>query len=98
MGIKDLNQYLLKTCSEKCIKKMNFQEMQQHIIVVDISIYLYKFMADGHYIENLYTMLSLFKYYIITPIFIFDGKPPPEKWDLIKRRNLEKKKQKKHYI
>jgi 5'-3' exonuclease len=41
--------------------------------------------------EHLYTLLSIFKYYIITPIFIFDGKPPPEKWDLIKRRNCEKK-------
>ena len=46
---------------------------------------------DGNYMEHLYTMLSIFKYYIITPIFIFDGKPPPEKWDLIKKRNWEKK-------
>ena len=91
MGIKNLNQFLLNTCSKRAITKMNFFDIQRKVIVVDISIYLYKFMTDGNYMENLYTLLSLFKYYIITPIFIFDGKPPPEKWDLIKKRNWEKK-------
>lgn len=91
MGIKNLNQYLLKTCSKKSIQKMYFENIQRKTIVVDISIYLYKFLLDGNYMEHLYTMLSIFKYYIITPIFIFDGKPPPEKWDLIKKRNWEKK-------
>jgi 5'-3' exonuclease len=70
---------------------MYFENIQRKTIVVDISIYLYKFLMDGNYMEHLYTMLSIFKYYIITPIFIFDGKPPPEKWDLIKKRNWEKK-------
>ena len=91
MGIKNLNQFLLKSCSKKAIKKVNFHYIQRKVIVIDISIYLYKFMTDGNYMEHLYTLLSLFKYYIITPIFIFDGKPPPEKWDLIKKRNWEKK-------
>ena len=91
MGIKNLNQFLLKSCSHNSIKKTTFEEIQKKVIVIDISIYLYKFMTDGLYMENLYTMLSIFKYYIITPIFIFDGKPPPEKWDLIKQRNWVKK-------
>ncbi len=91
MGIKNLNQYLLKTCSKKSIKKMNFENLQKKTIVVDISIYLYKFLIVENYMEHLYTMLSIFKYYLITPIFVFDGKPPPEKWDLIKKRNWEKK-------
>lgn len=91
MGIKNLNQFLLKSCSHKAIKKMSFHDIQRKVIVIDISIYLYKFMTDGLYMEHLYTLLSIFKYYIITPIFIFDGKPPPEKWDLIKKRNWEKK-------
>jgi len=91
MGIKNLNQFLLKTCSKKAIQKMCFLDFQRKVIVIDISIYLYKFMTDGNYMEHLYTLLSIFKYYIITPIFVFDGKPPPEKWDLIKKRNWEKK-------
>jgi 5'-3' exonuclease len=59
-------------------------------IAVDISIYLYKFIADGDYMEHLYLFLSVFKYYCIVPIFIFDGKPPPEKSALLKRRYCEK--------
>jgi 5'-3' exonuclease len=48
-------------------------------------------MVNGNFMENLYTFLSIFKYYLITPIFIFDGKPPPEKWALLKKRRWEKK-------
>lgn len=91
MGIKNLNQFLLKSCTHKSIQKIHFESIQKKTIVIDISIYLYKFMTTGNFMENLYTMLSIFKYYLITPIFIFDGKPPPEKWDLIKKRNWEKK-------
>jgi 5'-3' exonuclease len=91
MGIKNLNQFLLKSCSQKSIKKIHFESIQKKVIVIDISIYLYKFMTNGHFMEHLYSMLSIFKYYLITPIFVFDGKPPPEKWDLIKKRNWEKK-------
>jgi len=91
MGIKELNQYLLHKCSKTAIKKTHFTQLQRKIIVVDISIYLYKFMSDENFMESLYTFLSLFKYYMITPIFIFDGKPPPEKWALLKKRRWEKK-------
>jgi 5'-3' exonuclease len=91
MGIKNLNQYLLTMSSNKSIKKIHFETLSRKIIVIDISIYLYKFMSDGNFMENLYTLLSIFKYYIITPIFIFDGKPPPEKWELLKKRRWEKK-------
>jgi 5'-3' exonuclease len=66
-------------------------------IAVDISIYLYKFIADGDYMEHLYLFLSVFKYYCIVPIFIFDGKPPPEKSALLKRRFCEKQEAYKEY-
>lgn len=91
MGVKELNQYLLKHCSKKAIKRTHFTELKRKTVVVDISIYIYKFMSEDNPMESLYTFLSLFKYYIITPIFIFDGKPPPEKWALLKKRRWEKK-------
>ena len=40
--------------------------------------------------ENMYLMLSIFKYYNITPIFIFDGKPPNEKKSLLQKRREDK--------
>jgi len=91
MGIKELNQYLLTKCSKNAIHKIQFNDLIHKTVVIDISIYLYKFMTDGNFMEHLYTFLSLFKYYIITPIFIFDGKPPPEKWELLRKRRWEKK-------
>jgi len=91
MGIKNLNQFLLKNCSKSSIQKINFEYLKGKTVVVDISIYLYKFMVNGNFMENLYTFLSIFKYYLMTPIFIFDGKPPPEKWALLKKRRWEKK-------
>ena len=97
MGIKHLNTYLLKNCSNKSIQKLHFGDLENKTVVVDISIYIYKFLADGHFMEQLYLFLSIFKYYCITPIFIFDGKPPPEKWELLKKRYWEKKSAEKKY-
>jgi flap endonuclease-1 len=66
-------------------------------IAVDISIYLYKYVGDNSLIENMYLMISIFKYYNITPIFIFDGKPPAEKKALLKMRRENKLDAEKEY-
>lgn len=85
-------------CSKSSIQKISFEMLKNKTIVIDISIYLYKFMSYGIFMENLYTLLSIFKYYLITPIFIFDGKPPPEKWALLKKRHWEKKDAEARYL
>ena len=36
-------------------------------------------------------MISIFKYYNITPLFVFDGKPPKEKEELLQKRRSDKK-------
>jgi flap endonuclease-1 len=46
-------------------------------------------MSDA-LIENMYLMLSLFKSHNIIPIFIFDGKPPVEKRDVLNQRYKDK--------
>jgi flap endonuclease-1 len=60
-------------------------------IAVDISIYMYKYASEDSLIENIYLMLSIFRYYNVIPIFIFDGKPPAEKKELLQKRRLDKK-------
>jgi 5'-3' exonuclease len=40
--------------------------------------------------ENMYTLITIFRYYKMIPIFVFDGKPPDEKKDLLKQRYLDK--------
>jgi 5'-3' exonuclease len=86
MGIKNLNAYLTEKCSKTAIHKIHLTKLQDKTVAVDISIYMYKFKGEDNYMEQLYLFLSLFKYYCITPIFIFDGKAPPEKWRILKER------------
>jgi flap endonuclease-1 len=96
MGIPKLNKMLMDKCPN-AIKKTHLEKLLNKKIAVDISIYLYKFIAEGDYMEHLYLFLSIFKYYCIIPIFIFDGKPPPEKYALLKRRHCEKQEAYKEY-
>jgi len=92
MGIKHLNKFLKKECNES-IELLPLKSLSGKIIVVDTSIYLYKFLADGEesLIENLLMMLNLFRFYKITPLFIFDGETPAEKKALLEKRKEEKK-------
>lgn len=89
MGIRYLNKYFVEHC-KRCIKLTNFNELSGKTIVVDISIYLYKYQMSDALIENMYLMLSLFKCHNIIPIFIFDGKPPAEKRDVLNQRYQDK--------
>ena len=90
MGIKNLNRYLRDNCP-KSIKCIKMSEISYKKIAVDISIYLYKYEAENALLENMYVMLSIFRHYNIIPIFIFDGKPPPEKTELLRKRYIDKK-------
>jgi 5'-3' exonuclease len=90
MGIKQLNRYIMGQCQKSSICKTNMEILRNKTIVIDTSIYMYKYHAQNSLIENFYLMLSIFHKYNITPIFIFDGKPPVEKYELLKRRKEEK--------
>ena len=96
MGIKCLNRYLKENCHQsiKCIK---MSEISHKKIVVDISIYLYKYESENALLENMFVMLSVFRHYNIIPIFIFDGKPPPEKKALLQKRKNDKEMAQKEY-
>ena len=89
MGIKHLNKFLKEECKDS-IKFISLSELSGKKIAVDISIYMYKYAADNTLIENMYLMLSVFRYYNIIPIFIFDGKPPDEKKELLLQRRSNK--------
>lgn len=90
MGIKYLNSFLKDNCPES-IKCVSMADLSGKKIAIDISIYLYKYAGDDCLIENIYLMISIFRYYNITPIFVFDGKPPAEKKELLKQRKEGKK-------
>ena len=90
MGIPKLNRYLLGACSDNTIKKKHLSSFSGKTVVVDASIYMYKFSGYNALVENMYLLVTTFKYYKITPIFVFDGKPPPEKKDALRTRKLDK--------
>jgi hypothetical protein len=90
MGIKYLNRFLIEKCKRSSIGKKTLNIMRDKTIVIDTSIYMYKYTAQGSLLENFYLMISTFRKYNITPLFVFDGKPPAEKKELLKeRQNLK---------
>jgi flap endonuclease-1 len=89
MGIRYLNRFLKENASPS-IKLCRLSELYGKKIAIDISIYMYRFASDDTLIENIYLMLSIFRHYNIIPIFVFDGKPPPEKRELLQKRKEDK--------
>jgi 5'-3' exonuclease len=96
MGIKHLNRFLREE-AQQCIKFISLAELSGKKIAVDISIYMYKYASEGTLLENMYLMLSTLRYYEIIPVFIFDGKPPPEKKELLQKRKEDKQEAEKEY-
>ena len=97
MGIPRLNRFLLDNCTKQSISKKNLSCFSGKTIVVDTSIYLYKFTSENALIENMYLLISIFNYNNITPIFVFDGKPPIEKKETLENRRIEKNKAERKY-
>lgn len=100
MGIKGLTQ-LVKKNSPDSIKHIGLYTMKDKRVAIDTSIFLYKSLMNvrskGDYLRNkdgkvishiqgLYYKTNQYLSFGITPIFIFDGKPPVEKSDCIKAR------------
>ena len=96
MGIKYLNSFLKDNCPDS-IKCVSMADLSGKKIAIDISIYLYKYVGDECLIENMYLMISIFRHHNITPIFIFDGKPPAEKKELLRQRRENKLDAEKEY-
>jgi flap endonuclease-1 len=91
MGIKNLNRFLNDNCTSKSIRKQHLSNLRGKCIVIDISIYMYRFQTDNLLLENMRKFIETLLQYYIKPIFVFDGQPPPEKKDLIRQRALLKK-------
>jgi 5'-3' exonuclease len=96
MGIRYLNRFLKENASPS-IKLCKLPELSGKKIAIDISIYMYRFASENTLIENIYLMLSVFRHYNIIPIFIFDGKPPPEKRELLQKRKEDKQEAEEEY-
>jgi hypothetical protein len=90
MGIRHLNRFFRDNAANG-MKVISLAELSGKKIAVDINIYMHKYAAEGSLIESIYSMLSIFRHYSITPIFVFDGKPPAEKKELLLKRREDRK-------
>jgi flap endonuclease-1 len=90
MGIRHLNRFFRDNAAN-AMKVISLAELSGKKIAIDINIYMHKYAAENALIENIYSMLALFRHYNIIPIFVFDGKPPAEKKELLLKRREGRK-------
>lgn len=85
MGIRYLNTYIKNNCS-RGITNINIRNLVGYSLAIDTSIYMYKYEMDNKLIENITRLVNIFIINRITPIFIFDGKPPEQKLQILQNR------------
>ena len=90
MGIKNLKLIL----NQKCQSAINVRKLDSYrgmVLGIDLSIFLYKFLYNNDdHIEGLTRLILRLLKNQITPIFIFDGKPPKEKDEVLQSRKEKK--------
>lgn len=86
MGIKSLSQILNSKC-ECAINQRNLASYSGMVVGIDVSIYLYKYLYNNDdHIEGLTRLILRLLKNSIMPLFVFDGKPPKEKSDVLTER------------
>jgi 5'-3' exonuclease len=90
MGVRYLNNLIGDKCKLALVKR-HLSAYAKTTIVVDTSIYIYKFLGENALMERMYLMMAQFKMYNITPIFVFDGNSPQEKRDTLQDREFNRK-------
>ena len=90
MGIKDLNSFLKQNAGE-CVQEVVLGQLKGKKVAIDTSIYFYKFLyKNPRFIEGFFQQIFRLRSNGITPIYVFDGKPPQEKSDTIEHRKNKK--------
>jgi len=90
MGIRGLNTYFKKHASSESIKKVPVSFFKGKTLVVDTSIYLYKFLEDGCLLENMYSFVTQCILEKITLLFVFDNKPNEIKYQEVLKRSQKR--------
>lgn len=89
MGIKSLDS-IIRNHAGRSITNSSLIQLRNSRVVVDISGLIYKYILGGKtnvdYIKKFKYFHNKFVKYNITPIYIFDGKAPKEKENVIKTR------------
>ena len=90
MGIKNLKNILTNKCSNAIVqRKLNCYHGL--IVGIDLSIYLYKYLyRNNDHIGGLTRLILRLLKNNVYPVFVFDGKPPKEKEDVLNERKTKR--------
>ena len=97
MGIKELNGFLIRNIKDKGkkgIRSIHLSKYRNKCLAIDVSIFLYRILyrqKDKH-IEGFLNLISKLKNFDIDLIFIFDGRPPKEKKNVLDNRRKNRNK------
>ena len=100
MGIRGLNTFIKKVCPE-CVTYNKITKYSGKVFAIDASIliYKYRYISKINDSSHIIGFINRVKYYLsnnIIPVFIFDGIPPIEKKNTLKKRqNIKNKIQEK---
>jgi 5'-3' exonuclease len=97
MGIHLLTTFL-RNLRENGSYKTSLSKLSGKRIVVDASIYLYRFKAMDALIENIYLLCTLFRVNDISALFVFDGKSMKNKTETILKRKEQRDAAKREYF
>jgi flap endonuclease-1 len=104
MGIKNLSS-LIQLYAPNSIQKIHFSDLTGKKIAIDASLLIYSYVIairnssedltnlDGEMTSHIHAVVSKTLLYLdngITPIFVFDGKPPNLKNDVLDKRKEER--------
>lgn len=91
MGVKYLNTICNKYC-QNAIIRIKMSDLKQKYVVVDTSIYMYRYKGMGNLLELFEKMIKCFKKNEIELLCVFDGKPREDKSQTMKVRHEQKMK------
>ena len=98
MGIKELNTFLLKN-TRNSINEVMLKELANKKVAIDTSIFMYRFKyKNGNLKKKFLEQINRLRMNNILPIYIFDGKPPSEKDEILKARKQTRDKNKEKQI
>ena len=99
MGIKNLRSLIEKYAND-AVTEVHLNTFKNKVVAIDTSIYMYKIKHSNNnkFIEGFIKQLIRLLRNQIIPLYIFDGKPPPEKSLVLVGRKTQKKVLKKKII
>jgi len=84
-----LKRYIQSNCNSG-VRQVPLSDLRGKKIAVDVSIYMYRYKINSELMEGMYSMIHALQRNGLSPVFVFDGKPKPNKDAEISRRRQKK--------